>query len=329
MSDQNDFVRGWLGNEQEAQDVIKVKRIYIDINDDELVDGLMFSQIMYWHGHSTKTGKPRLQVSKGGHLWLAKTAQDWWEECRVNEHAARRALIRMEKRGLIIKKVYKYAGAPTTHIRVDWEVFEQKVKSIWQLRSNPIEQIAQIQLSNLPISITETETKTTTDIKDCALENSAHPLEKKLTTDAAGMVGELAGTPPIGDIPSRTQKLPPPPPGMPNPPKKKLTAQQQMVKALSMVTSLDAKIKTNAGRLARRGGDLLSGGYTSEQVEAGYCLGGWWYENDWRGQKGQPPTPEDVCATIAQYLASVPQSKAPATVMLLQSDGTITQGRRI
>jgi len=79
---------------------------------------------------------------------------------------------------------------------------------------------------------------------------------------------------------------------------KPLTPQQLMVGVLADVTGLDYKIRTNAGRLAKRGKELLEAGYTPEQVETLYSPRGWWYVEDWRGQKDQKPKPEDILETI-------------------------------
>lgn len=80
------------------------------------------------------------------------------------------------------------------------------------------------------------------------------------------------------------------------------TPQQIMVGILAEVTGLDFKLKSNAGRLAKRGTELLRAGYLPEQVQANYSDGGWWYLNDWRGQKDQKPTPEQIIQTIKQAI---------------------------
>ena len=76
--------------------------------------------------------------------------------------------------------------------------------------------------------------------------------------------------------------------------------QAEMLGVLSNVTKLDYKIKRNAGRLAKPSKELLVAGYLPEQVKTFYSPGDWWYTHDWRGQKGQPPTPEQILETIAQ-----------------------------
>jgi hypothetical protein len=81
------------------------------------------------------------------------------------------------------------------------------------------------------------------------------------------------------------------------------------VPMLAGVCGLDAKLLW--GRLAKRGRELFSAGYTVEQVETWYGQGGWWYKNDWRGHRGQPPTAEQILATIALAAGAEPARKEP------------------
>lgn len=124
----SEFMEGWLKSEDAAQDIVAVKRIYVDICDRNLHSGVMLSQIMFWHGKNKETGKPRLQIFRDGHYWLAKSYQDWWDECRVNEHTARKCISHLEKLGLIETKLWKFAGTPTKHIRIVWEALEHAIR---------------------------------------------------------------------------------------------------------------------------------------------------------------------------------------------------------
>ena len=92
-----------------------------------------------------------------------------------------------------------------------------------------------------------------------------------------------------------------------------------------MVTGMDIKIKTNAGRLAKRGKELLAAGYTPEQVEQLYSPGGWWYREDWRGQKGNPPKPENVGETIKTALDQQPKPRAGGKQLIQLSSGEIVE----
>lgn len=127
------FLEGWLASESASHDSISVKRAYIDINGGNIHDGLIFSQIMYWHGRNAETGKPRLKVFKEGHYWLAKTYDDWWEECRIISRTAKACITRVKNRGLIITKIFKFNGMTTVHIRLNWEEFEKAVRHLMSI----------------------------------------------------------------------------------------------------------------------------------------------------------------------------------------------------
>jgi hypothetical protein len=121
---QTAFERGYQIREHAASYMVGVPLLYIDINDGNVYDGLLFAQIMYWHG-KTKNGKRRLKVYKDGQWWLAKQYGEWWDECRIKESTARNCIARMVERGLIIKKVHRFDGLATVHIRVNWERFAE------------------------------------------------------------------------------------------------------------------------------------------------------------------------------------------------------------
>lgn len=163
--DVSTFMAGWLFAESTDKDTIKVKKIYIDINDGYLTDGLMFSQMVYWHGLSKETGKIRLKVYKNDYYWLAKQYSHWYEECRINEHTARKAIKRIEDRGLIFTETWKFEGSPTKHIRINWKEFQRRIESIRPNRTDGSDTNGQMELSKTDDSLTETTTETTTEIK--------------------------------------------------------------------------------------------------------------------------------------------------------------------
>lgn len=107
--------------ERSSRDTIEVKRAYIDMAGD-LVAGIVLSQIVYWHLPS-RDGRTRLRVKRDGHLWLAKGRADWWEECRVSPKQADRALGLLAERGLIEVRLFRFAGAPTKHVRIVPDTF--------------------------------------------------------------------------------------------------------------------------------------------------------------------------------------------------------------
>lgn len=111
--------------EQTSRDTIDFKKAYVDIAED-LIAGLLLSQIVYWHLPNSETGKAKLRVKKEGHLWIAKSRTDWWDEIRITGKQFDRASNILVKKGLIEKKTFKFNGSPTVHIRILWENFLPK-----------------------------------------------------------------------------------------------------------------------------------------------------------------------------------------------------------
>lgn len=168
------FFDGWVASESQDHDAIKVKRLYVDINEGNWYDAAVFSQIMYWHGRNKETGERRMTIFRDGEFWLAKRYEDWWVECRVNAETAKKAIARMVKRKLLIKKVWLFAGKPMVHLRIDIDAFEvlanhclEEVKESSLIRSNvpdgkgTIDQMDQVHRTDL---YTETTTETTESV---------------------------------------------------------------------------------------------------------------------------------------------------------------------
>jgi hypothetical protein len=190
------WMQGWLASEDTARDIIAVKRIYIDLCDGNLHDGLVLSQIIFWHGKNKETGEDRLRVFKDGHYWLAKTYQDWWEECRVKDRTARECIVRLERRGLIVTDLFKFNGAPTKHIRMNREAFENAIR---HLMSNGNDTTCQMDLPSDGSSLTETTgkddlSKTTAKLTTSTDQGTVSPrppfLEKSGGANQGGEAGQ-------------------------------------------------------------------------------------------------------------------------------------------
>lgn len=86
--------------------------------------------------------------------------------------------------------------------------------------------------------------------------------------------------------------------------KKKLKGEHKaMVKALSEVCEVDANIKSNWSWLGKTAKELVAAGRTPVEVIEKFGVDGPWYKKDWRGQKGQKPSPAVVLQSIAQLSA--------------------------
>lgn len=107
--------------ENASRDTIDFKKIYVDIADD-LVAGLLLSQIIYWH-LPDKNGHPKLRVFKQGKYWLAKNRTDWWDEIRITPRQFDRAIQILKKRKIVETKIFKFNGDPTIHIHLNQDAF--------------------------------------------------------------------------------------------------------------------------------------------------------------------------------------------------------------
>lgn len=125
----NRQVREFLLWENASRDTVDFKKCYVDLADD-LVAGLLLSQIVYWHLPSKETGKTKLRVRQEGHLWIAKGREDWHEEIRITAKQFDRASNILVKKGLIEKKTFKFNGNPTIHIRLIWENFLPSLEAL-------------------------------------------------------------------------------------------------------------------------------------------------------------------------------------------------------
>jgi hypothetical protein len=99
---------------------------HIDIAGD-LVAGTLLSQILYWFG-TAEDGRLRVRIERDGELWLVKSREDWFNEIRISPKQFDRAIKELEKKKLIIRKNLKFKGSPTTHIRPNYSVYNEKIK---------------------------------------------------------------------------------------------------------------------------------------------------------------------------------------------------------
>lgn len=184
----------FLNWEEADYDSIKVKRIYIDIAED-LVAGILLSQIVYWYLPSKRNGNAKLRVKKGDELWLAKGRDDWWDECRITSRQFDRAINILVDKGIVEKKLFRFNGSPMVHVRLipdnlmehinailnaekqQGMDFNETVKSNLTKSENGTLQNVKMEINEKLKSITEittkNTTKTTTNRKD-----SVVPYEK-------------------------------------------------------------------------------------------------------------------------------------------------------
>lgn len=99
-----------------TEDVISVQRSYVDITGD-LPSALVLDELVFWT-LPRKGGRSGLRSHHDGVLWLAVARQEWWDRKRLTANQADYAIEKLEKLGLIEKRLFKYEGAPRVHIRL-------------------------------------------------------------------------------------------------------------------------------------------------------------------------------------------------------------------
>lgn len=117
----NPLIGDFLLRERLEREKITVKKVYIDVAGD-IVAGLVLNQIVFWNSPDCN-GDVHITVFKDGHLWLAKSRDKWWQECRLTPTQVDRALKHLEAKQLIVTAVYHFQGKKAKHARVNWEVF--------------------------------------------------------------------------------------------------------------------------------------------------------------------------------------------------------------
>ena len=209
------FFEGWIKNEAAAGDSINVKRMYIDLAGGSLVDGVMLSQIMYWHSPNPQTGKTRLRVEREGHLWLAKHNHEWWEECRIKERTARDSLGRLEQLGVIHKRLWHFNGKPTPHIRIDPARFQELIAAVFD---GSIDDLREHILSDVKRQedFTRQETSNTPDVKRQIAPASTRQETSSAYTETTKATETTEQNPlaraPEGAAPERADQAEPDPP---------------------------------------------------------------------------------------------------------------------
>lgn len=108
--------RKLAGDTAFAQALNVIHHAYVDMCGD-LIAGALLGQILYWFGVG-KDGKSRARIVKDGYLWIAKARADWWDEIRITPKQYDRAAKILKDKGFIEVKTYKFAGNPTTHLRI-------------------------------------------------------------------------------------------------------------------------------------------------------------------------------------------------------------------
>lgn len=100
-----------------------VRLALIDLVGD-LHAGVLLSQAVYW--------TPRAEVKRNGATWIVKAYSEWWDEVRLTEKQARRAVQLLVESGLVETHVWKWNGTPKVHLRLVEDVVEDALSRLAQ-----------------------------------------------------------------------------------------------------------------------------------------------------------------------------------------------------
>lgn len=162
-------IENFLLWERASRDTIDVKRIYVDIAGNDLVAGVLLSQIIFWYLPS-KDGASKMTIEKDGRLWLAKKREEWWEECRITPRQFDRASSLLESLHLITTQLFRHNGTPVVHISLNLHDLTETLKSILPKGESPFSPNVKMDFTKTLKSLreettTETTTETTPEIK--------------------------------------------------------------------------------------------------------------------------------------------------------------------
>uniref|UniRef100_A0A7C5V475 Uncharacterized protein n=1 Tax=Caldicellulosiruptor owensensis TaxID=55205 RepID=A0A7C5V475_9FIRM len=91
--------------------------------------GIALGQIVYWF-LPARDGSSKLKIFREGKMWLAKSYEGLANEVKLTVKQVRRAINVLKNKGYIETKVWKFKGAPTTHIWLNIDKLLNDMKKI-------------------------------------------------------------------------------------------------------------------------------------------------------------------------------------------------------
>lgn len=163
--------------ELEAQlQPLLLRREYVAVTGG-LASAILLSQLVFWFKPG-KNGKPKLTIIREGKYWLAKTREDWFNECGLTLKMYRNAITDLVDLGLVEVRHWKFGNDRTSHYWLDlgalWSLLEFH-GFVQPKKTTPCALLAH---PNEPLGPTPMSPKGTSE---CALK--AHPIYTETTTE--------------------------------------------------------------------------------------------------------------------------------------------------
>jgi hypothetical protein len=128
----DDWSKGWLLRGDADHNGIFLPHAYMWICNGNAYEAQLLAQIMYWSDINVGQGTLRLSHMLDGHLWIVKTYEEWAADLYFNSWTTvRDAMKRLADKGIVIKETHKsmfHDGNTALYVRLNWEVFGQKIR---------------------------------------------------------------------------------------------------------------------------------------------------------------------------------------------------------
>lgn len=126
----------------------------------DLPTGALLSQVAYWF-RPDKHGKSKLRVDREGRSWVAKTREEWAQECGITDKQYRRSIQVLQDMELVASRVWLFQGRTCVHLWLDIDRLCLALSAIPGVPFGP----SSIALSAIPYK-EENTSESTTEIQE-------------------------------------------------------------------------------------------------------------------------------------------------------------------
>ncbi|ADQ45550.1 hypothetical protein Calkro_0656 [Caldicellulosiruptor kronotskyensis 2002] len=119
----------YILNAEKKEYSYRVNPLYVSLAGDDLTVGIALGQIVYWF-LPARDGSSKIKIFREGKLWLAKSYDELAREVKLTIKQVRRAISILKNKGYIETKVWKFRGAPTTHIHLNTDKLLKDMKEL-------------------------------------------------------------------------------------------------------------------------------------------------------------------------------------------------------
>lgn len=127
-----------------VNDCVKFSKIYYHITGSHAC-ALMLQQMIYWHTPDNN-GNRKQTIFKEGYWWVMKTPEDWWDECCLSEWDIRQCYGKLEKLGVVERKIFQSIEGDRALTRTHFRLIEDKLAELIEEQLKNISDKCKIQI---------------------------------------------------------------------------------------------------------------------------------------------------------------------------------------